>query len=164
VHPGTYTLRLTVDGKSQDQPIEVRLDPRVSISESDLRLNTDKSLEIYRLYNELQQIREKVDAKLADGKYKWKKGEREAALALRGEGNPETPDVLYGSIYESGVEKETLVTLQEKLLFILAVLQGADAKPTVQLLAAIQKCDGRAGELKKAVGKIIPNYPNGYRY
>jgi len=36
VVPGAYTLRLTVEGRSTTQPLVVELDPRTSVSESDL--------------------------------------------------------------------------------------------------------------------------------
>jgi len=37
VVPGDYTLRLTVEGRSATQPLIVELDPRTSVSESDLK-------------------------------------------------------------------------------------------------------------------------------
>jgi photosystem II stability/assembly factor-like uncharacterized protein len=37
VVPGDYTLRLTVEGRSTPQPLVVELDPRTSVSESDLK-------------------------------------------------------------------------------------------------------------------------------
>jgi hypothetical protein len=37
VVPGDYTLRLTVEGRSTTQPLIVELDPRLSVSESDLK-------------------------------------------------------------------------------------------------------------------------------
>ncbi len=37
VPPGRYTLRLTVNGRSESQPLMVKMDPRVQTSESDLR-------------------------------------------------------------------------------------------------------------------------------
>ncbi len=37
VVPGDYTLRLTVEGRSTTQPLIVELDPRTSVSESDLK-------------------------------------------------------------------------------------------------------------------------------
>ncbi|MFM8741637.1 MAG: hypothetical protein ACKOC0_15760, partial [Cytophagales bacterium] len=78
--------------------------------------------------------------------------EKEAALALRGMGNPESPDVLYGSITQSSVEKETIVSLQEKLLYLLAVLQGADAKPTKQMMEAIERLRERVVVTKAKAG------------
>jgi len=46
VLPGNYTLRLTVDGRSITTPLEVELDPRSSVSESDLEAQLAFTLEI----------------------------------------------------------------------------------------------------------------------
>ena len=48
---------------------------------------------------------------------------------------------MYGSIYESTNEKETIVSLQEKFLFMLHVLQTVDARPTPQAILAIEKME-----------------------
>jgi hypothetical protein len=58
---------------------------------------------------------------------------------LRGAGEPGDPDILYGSIYEAPADEETVVGLQHKLLYILNILQGADARPTPQALEAVAK-------------------------
>jgi hypothetical protein len=129
VHPGSYVVRLTVDGAVQQKTLDVRLDPRVRISAEDLRRNTEASLACYRAYHELQEIRDVIDARPADA--------RKPFMALRGEGEPEDQDVLYGSIRAVPAERETIVGLQEKFLYMLTLLQGADAKPTPQALGAI---------------------------
>ena len=136
VHPDTYGIRLTVDGAVQHRTLEVRLDPRVKIAAQDLRRQTDASLACYRAYHELQEIREAIDARPADV--------RKPLLALRGTGEPEDQDVLYGSITALPAERETIVGLQEKFLHMLTLLQGADAPPTPQALAAV-------GELSKTL-------------
>jgi hypothetical protein len=136
VHPETYGIRLTVDGAVQRRTLEVRLDPRVKIAPPDLRRQTDASLACYRAYHELQEIREAIDARPADV--------RKPLLALRGTGEPEDQDVLYGSITALPAERETIVGLQEKFLYMLTLLQGADAPPTPQALAAV-------GELSKTL-------------
>jgi hypothetical protein len=46
VLPGTYTARLTVDGQSYTTPVEVRLDPRVSVSPADLEEQLAFALEL----------------------------------------------------------------------------------------------------------------------
>ena len=61
--------------------------------------------------------------------------------AKLGSGNPSGADILYGSIYETSPEKETLVGLQEKFLHMLHVLQTVDAKPTPQSILAIEKLE-----------------------
>jgi photosystem II stability/assembly factor-like uncharacterized protein len=43
VLPGKYSVRLTVDGKSQTQPLTVKIDPRVKSSAADLKLMYDTS-------------------------------------------------------------------------------------------------------------------------
>jgi photosystem II stability/assembly factor-like uncharacterized protein len=139
VHPDKYKVRLTVDGVAQEKEIEVRLDPRVTISETDLKLQSEYSLTCYKAYNELQQLREAIDAKLNDSKTKWVKGKKESLIAFRGEGSPENPDVMYGSISESPLEKETIVGLQDKLLHIMEVLQSTEAKPTSIQLQDVMK-------------------------
>ena len=129
VHPGTYTVRLDVDGVVQEKRVEVRMDPRVKIAAEALRQQTEASLACYRGYLEAQQLREAIDAKAPDA--------RTALMALRGEGQPGDQDILYGSITAVPAERETIVGLQNKFLFMLNLLQGADAKPTPQALAAV---------------------------
>ena len=58
-------------------------------------------------------------------------------MALRGTGEPDDEDVLYGSITAVTPERETIVGLQQKFLYMLNLLQGADARPTPQALAAV---------------------------
>lgn len=47
VMPGTYTARLTVDGKMQTQTFVVKMDPRVKTSLKDLQAQHDLSLAVY---------------------------------------------------------------------------------------------------------------------
>jgi photosystem II stability/assembly factor-like uncharacterized protein len=66
--PGKYQVRLTVDGKSQTAPLEVKLDPRVNVSSTDLQKQFDLGLqirnEISRVYdavNQIKDVRAQVD-------------------------------------------------------------------------------------------------------
>ncbi len=140
VHPGSYTVRLTVDGAAQQRTLEVRLDPRVSIAPEGLRRQSDVSLACYRGYHEAQEIREAIDARTA--------GDRAKLQALRGNGEPGVQDVLYGSITAVPAEQETIVGLQQKFLFMLTLLQGADAAPTPQALAAVTELQKTLAALK----------------
>lgn len=147
VHPGTYTVRLWIDGVVQENKIDVRLDPRVNISASDLQLQTSNSLTCYKTYSQVQNLRDLIDAKLADPKMKWPKGKKELVQTFRGNGLPDNPDALYGSIAESTLENETLVSLQDKLLYLLVVLQSADEAPTSQGIEAVNKLNKRTQEM-----------------
>ena len=146
VHPGSYTIRLTVDGTVAERTLEVRLDPRVEISAEDLQLQTDASMACYRSYRKAQELREEIDEAIEVG------GNREELGALRGAGEPGDPDILYGSIYETPAHEETVVGLQHKLLFLLNILQGADARPTSQALEAVKKLQEYARRSRETVG------------
>lgn len=154
VAPGNYVVKLTVDGKSTQKTVTVRLDPRLKISDADLKAQTDLSMQMYDGHSKLQALRNEVDAALANAKKKWKKGQKEAVTALRGNGNPDGGDFLYGSITETTLDKETVVSLQDKMLFMVNLLQSADGAPTTQAREAVGKLLHRAGELEVAWGKM----------
>jgi photosystem II stability/assembly factor-like uncharacterized protein len=148
--PGKYKVRLVVDGTiAQEQEIQIRLDPRVTFSNDDLVLQSLHSMMCYRSYNELLALRNEIDLKLSNPKAKWGRGKKELLIALRGEGRPENPDVMYGSISDTSIEKETIVALQEKLLYLMSVLQSTEAKPTAAQVQAVTKLTVAAIELKK---------------
>lgn len=52
--PGTYTVRLTVDGRTFTQPLVVKMDPRVKASTADLQLQYDTSRAIDALLRRSQ--------------------------------------------------------------------------------------------------------------
>jgi photosystem II stability/assembly factor-like uncharacterized protein len=54
VLPGTYTVRLTVDGESHEQPVEVGIDPMVAVSAADLATE-------FRVANELTAMQSAVN-------------------------------------------------------------------------------------------------------
>lgn len=147
VHPGTYTAQLTVDGKVLEKSFAVKLDPRVEISESDLQLQSDYVQRCYQAYLEAHKIRMAIRERLESNGLTTK--QRQAFQALLGSGKPGNPDFLYGSIYETAPEKETLVALQFKCLFMIHVLESADAKPTAQGMEAVAKLEGILEGLKR---------------
>ena len=134
VHPGRYTVRLIADSEKVERLLEVRMDPRVTIAETDLRLQTDLSLQCYQAYDSAQKLREAIDIAITQ-----RPERREEWLAVRGSGVPENPDVLYDSITAVDPSQETLVGLQQKLLFMMNLLQSADARPTTQAVEAVKK-------------------------
>lgn len=136
VRPGRFTVRLTVDGTTFDRPLDVRLDPRVALGEGDLRLQTDLSLACYRGYHRAQDLRDAIDAALKAAKG-GDAAREEARRRLRGAGAPGDPDLLYGSITAVPDDEETVVGLQQKFLYLLNLLQAADARPTTQARAVV---------------------------
>ncbi len=137
VAPGTYTVKLIVDGKTLEQEITVRIDPRVKSSEADVQLQTDLSMKTYKAYQELQTIR-----LVAKEKLDTKKGNKKMKILMHkfvGDRNPSDGDQLYGSIKNIPFHQETLVGLQEKLLHILVVLQASDERPTKATVTAVNQ-------------------------
>lgn len=60
VMPGTYTVKLTVDGKTNTQTINIKMDPRVKTSIKDLQLQHDLSLQCYTARKECMRIAEEL--------------------------------------------------------------------------------------------------------
>jgi hypothetical protein len=65
--PGKYEVRVTVDGKTQTAPFEVKLDPRVNVSQADLQKQFDLLMQvheqlgrIYDVVNQIQDVRSQV--------------------------------------------------------------------------------------------------------
>jgi len=66
--PGNYQVRLTANGKSATAPFEVKIDPRVTTSKSDLEKQFKLEMEVrdqlnrvYDAVNQIQDIREQLD-------------------------------------------------------------------------------------------------------
>ena len=66
--PGNYRVRLTVDGKTQTAPFEVRLDPRVHVEPTDLEKQfslllqiRDELTRVYDSVNQIQDVRSQVE-------------------------------------------------------------------------------------------------------
>ena len=66
--PGSYQVRLTLDGKSQTAPLEVKLDPRVLVSQADLEKQFNLLLQVreqlnrvYTAVNQIEDVRSQTD-------------------------------------------------------------------------------------------------------
>ncbi|MBI5730991.1 MAG: glycoside hydrolase [Ignavibacteriales bacterium] len=70
VMPGSYTVRLTVDGKQYSQTFNIKMDPRVRTREKDLQLQHDLGLTCYmnikKCRSALREIAEKKDDKFSE--------------------------------------------------------------------------------------------------
>ena len=74
--PGQYQVRLTVGGKTQTAPLELRLDPRVKVEQADLQKQFDMLMQIrgelnrvYAAVNQIEDVREQsvgLKKRLAD--------------------------------------------------------------------------------------------------
>lgn len=142
VAPGLYQVKLVVDGITYQQPLEVVPDPRVAASASDLELQYMASMRCYEQYHLLESLKETLvlsDQSEADKE------------ALIGKGQAGAQDFIYGSIYKLQGDNLQIIPLQNQYLFVLAILQSADEKPTISALDAINQLDKLTEQLKQRI-------------
>lgn len=78
VKPGTYRVRLAVNGRTLEQPVEVREDPRLDVTEADRALWTDLQVQIAGTIRAAAPVSERVqklpagNADLTDLKRQWR--------------------------------------------------------------------------------------------
>jgi photosystem II stability/assembly factor-like uncharacterized protein len=148
VLPGTYTVRLSVGGRSYSQPLTIRMDPRVRISSAGLLLQRDLGVRlndaINRDYSALTEVRA-----------------RRALIKTQREGakQKEVADSLVSidsalAVIETGGTRgaaASLVRLNEELAGLLDTIEGADAEPTTQAVAATT-------ELEKSLDAVLAQW------
>lgn len=139
VLPGSYTVKLTVDGKSYTQPLKVRMDPRVTATAATLRKQFDLSMEAYDGIVKTRAIAD--EAKALSARIKEKGLEKEVASLISGgrSTSPTDPSLFPVS------------RLNAAFGSLLEILQDADAEPTSQAVSA-------AAELQKGLARAISEW------
>jgi photosystem II stability/assembly factor-like uncharacterized protein len=161
VQPGEYTVRLTVDGKSFTQPMTVKLDPRVKITREALEQQFGLSMICYEGLQKVRTTRDRIRSLRLQVQSLLKKenlGALKDALddfekkagSVEGTGMASDVDIIYFSPSASQGRQETLAGLQTKLLYLMTLLQSADARPTSQAVAAVHE---QQGSLKEVLGR-----------
>ena len=145
VMPGTYTVRLTVDGKTLTQPITVRMDPRVKTSAEGLKQQFDLSMAVYKRMTELNTALAELRRYRTAVKDNAPFEKRIATLegeAGSGFGPPPAPS--------AGKQPETFGSVSGSLSQLLSLLQGSDAAPTSQGVAAVKDRLAASDEVLKS--------------
>ncbi|HEY8852671.1 MAG TPA: glycosyl hydrolase, partial [Gemmatimonadaceae bacterium] len=139
VLPGTYTVRMTVNGQSYRQPLTVVKDPRSAASDADLREQFDFLMRIHEKTNQandaVKTIRN-VKAQLAD-RTRRMPPDKSAAFAANTKSFIDRLSAIEGEIYQvknqSGQDPLNYpIRLNNKIAALSGVVGGADAKPTSQ--------------------------------
>ncbi|MEO5581809.1 MAG: hypothetical protein ABIR66_03895, partial [Saprospiraceae bacterium] len=112
------------------------------------QMQTDLSLQCYSAYQELALLKEKI---MQSAKKLHQGTDKSSLEMLIGPPNPDHPDILYSSITVAWDGKETITSLQSKFLYLLAVLQSADAGPTSQTKKAIVEIRSAMDQLKTKI-------------
>ncbi len=130
VPPGSYTVRLSVDGATYARAARVLRDPRVAATDSDLVAQYDLALRIEALRSNVTAARAKAEA-IAKGL----SGER-ARLYRReivGEGLPANPDDSMGAYSH---DFSSFLYLKSALDYLESAVESADAPPTPDMRTA----------------------------
>ncbi len=159
VVPGKYTVKLTADGKTYTESLEIRMDPRVKTPPDDLQhqFELDRKIagSLHRDYEAIQQIRSlRSQLKALQGKNprpeiaKSIDALQAKAAALEGDEGG------YGTHYLSTPEGRTLSRLNAGYSAVLSGLDTADAAPTTQQTAMVAELDKALAEQLEAWSQL----------
>jgi photosystem II stability/assembly factor-like uncharacterized protein len=155
VMPGKYTVKFTMGGKTLEQPLIVRMDPRVKLGEDALRQQYQISMECYRGQQQARHVQsmvQNVRRQIADRRGKadddLKKDlaafdEQLSALAGAAGG--------FGRRGAPAGREPSFGRVAGELGGILGTVQGADVEPTSQVIAAAKHA---REELAKLAGRL----------
>lgn len=154
VAPGEYTVKLTVIGKSYMQPLTVKMDPRVKTPALGLEQQFTLSKALYDGVLDAQAALQQLRAIRAQVKLLRERAgqgalsealaafdQKAAALEGGGGGGGRFGGGGGGFGPGAGGGQDTLAGIGGSLSSLMGLLQGADAAPTSQLVAAV--ADGR---------------------
>ena len=130
VMPGNYTTKLTVNGKAYQQPLVVKMDPRVKTSPAGLQIQHDLSLRCYEyrkqvmaLLKETQQLHEQVKILLP------------AASGSLADQLKELDKNVFA--LENGGQQPGLTRVNNALGSLQNTLHDTDMPPTIQAINAV---------------------------
>ncbi len=146
VMPGNYTVRLLVVGKSHEQPLEVKMDPRVTTAYPDLQQQHEISVSCYEKRRHILEIRSYL--KLVHARVDQQPVEK---LKKIGESLRQLKEKLALLEAPEANGKPAIEYLEDGLTKVFDVLQGTDMKPTSQLLQS-------AGKMNSLYDRIISNW------
>ena len=144
VHPGTYMVRLTVDGKSYTQPITVKMDPRVKTAAADLARHSTLSLALYdaaldapAIAKQIRAVHTQLTARVAGATGGLASELTALATRLDALAGPEETqgDGRGGRGGAAASAAESFSSISGKFLPVLALLQEADNTPTTQAVS-----------------------------
>jgi len=144
VVPGTYTVRLTVNGQTYTQPLTVRMDPRVKASAATLARQFALSKGVYDDINRTRGVLDELRTMRAN--LRELRGRASGVLVAAVDSIDRAAAALEGGGGGLGVaggggrasEAATLTGTIGELGQLYGALQEADVQPTTQLVAAVQ--------------------------
>jgi photosystem II stability/assembly factor-like uncharacterized protein len=126
VVPGTYTVRLTVDGKTSTAPLTIKMDPRIKITVADLQKKLQAETKLASIMTQSAQV-------LLQGGSIRAQLEKVSAKA-------------------SGPTKDAIAAFEKKLNALLGAAGGFLAPPSPEV--TIARLNGQAGTLYQQVWQV----------
>lgn len=156
--PGRYIVRLSVDGRTYEQPFEIRKDPRVKASDADLRAQFDLMVDIRDRFSEaaetvmrIRELRTRVEERQAQLQEESK---------LKADGILKQFRQIEGvlTIWMGSKEHPMMWSppgLTEKLSSLSSAVGAADAKPTKSMYAVFEDLSERFEVQRKRLNQVI---------
>jgi hypothetical protein len=170
VAPGTYQVRLTVDGKTMTESFEVKADPRVTISAGDfakqLELGLkirDKVSETHNAIIQIREVRKQVDDLLKRVAGQPSAKAISAAAAELKKNLASIEEALYQTKNQSSQDPLNYpIRLNNKLAALAGVVQSADAAPTDQSYEVynelVVQIDAQLAKLAEIIKADVPAF------
>ncbi|MFN2531037.1 MAG: WD40/YVTN/BNR-like repeat-containing protein [Pyrinomonadaceae bacterium] len=170
VPPGTYQVKLTVDGKTLSQPFEIKPDPRLKVTAGDYAKQLELGLKIRDKLSEtnnaivqIRDVRKQIDdlVKRLTGQPNFKTID-DAATALN-KNLTTIEEALYQTKNQSSQDPLNFpIRLNNKLAALGGVVGGAEAAPTAQSYvvydALVTQIDSEVQRLRQIINKDVPAF------
>ncbi|HSM86139.1 MAG TPA: hypothetical protein VLT16_08310, partial [Candidatus Limnocylindrales bacterium] len=134
--PGSYQLRLTVNGKSYTQPFKLVMDPRVAVSAQDLHQQ-------FALASRLSDVLRRGDQALAQIH------ERYQQSSLQGDERKQLAEIEPPANTRPRNGQPSLSSLAGNVAQLMVAIDGADAAPTTPQAAAAEQLMAQVNALVK---------------
>jgi hypothetical protein len=158
--PGRYRVQLTVDGKTFEQPFEIRKDPRIKASDDDLRKQFDLMVSIRDRFTEVSdtvlKIRE-VRAALSESRADLDEGSGAEADAILAELRQIEGTLMIWMGTEAHPMMWSAPGLTEKLSSLSSAVNSGDVKPTASMYGVFDDLTRRFEEQRNRLNQIMDN-------
>jgi hypothetical protein len=164
--PGQYQVRVTADGQTQTQPLEIKMDPRVNVSLADLQKQFDLAMKVRDKTSEaneavitIRRVRDEINDRLKTTSAARAKQSGESLIRkLTG-----VEEAIYQVRNRSGQDPLNFpIKLNNKIAHLMGVVEGADAPPTDQDYAAFeqlsQELDAQLSTLHNTLQADLPAF------
>jgi photosystem II stability/assembly factor-like uncharacterized protein len=153
VMPGTYIVRLTIDGKLHEQKLIIKMDPRVKTSVLDLQKQHDLSLACYQMRKACMELAKDVHAYRVGLQSQLTSAEVHVAERLspleKQAATLEGAQGGFGFGGGGGQQEPSFNRMSGSFASIMNLLQEADRPPTTQVIAAFNDAKNQFDELVK---------------